>query len=236
MNNPKDQDLLMIKFSDITKRYPDGTLALHQVDIEINPGEFVFIVGPSGAGKTTLIKLLIREELPTSGSVFFEQQEVNKLRAKELPFLRRQIGVVFQDFKLLAMRTVFENVSLALEVFGKRSEDVKEMVEKVIGMVGLSQKIHSFPYQLSGGEKQRVSIARALVHNPKVLIADEPTAEVDPGLTWSIIDILNKINLAGTTVIVATHDPDIVNTLKRRVIGLDTGHVVKDNREGSYEF
>ena len=226
----------MIKFSDITKRYPDGTLALHQVDIEINPGEFVFIVGPSGAGKTTLIKLLIREELPTSGSVFFEQQEVNKLRAKELPFLRRQIGVVFQDFKLLAMRTVFENVSLALEIFGKRSEDVKEMVEKVIGMVGLSGKLNSFPYQLSGGEKQRVSIARALVHNPKVLIADEPTAEVDPGLTWSIIDILNKINLAGTTVIVATHDPDIVNTLKRRVIGLDTGRVVKDNREGSYEF
>src|SRR3989339_2189668 len=132
----------MIKFNDVTKKYADGTIALHQVDVEIKPGEFVFIVGPSGAGKTTLIKLLIREELPTSGSVFFEQQEVNKLRAKELPFLRRQIGVVFQDFKLLAMRTVFENVSLALEVFGKRSEDVKEMVEKVIGMVGLSQKIH----------------------------------------------------------------------------------------------
>ncbi len=226
----------MIKFSEITKRYPDGTLALHQVDLEINPGEFVFVVGPSGAGKTTLIKLLIREEQPTSGSVFFYGQEVNKLRAKELPFLRRQIGVVFQDFKLLATRNVFENVSLALEIFGKRSEDVREVVEKVIGMVGLSQKMNSFPYQLSGGEKQRVSIARALVHNPKVLVADEPTAEVDPGLTWGIIDILNKINLAGTTVIVATHDPDIVNTLKRRVIGLDTGHVVKDDRGGSYEF
>lgn len=226
----------MIKFSEITKRYPDGTLALHQVDIEINPGEFVFVVGPSGAGKTTLIKLLIREELPTSGSVFFYDKVVNKLRAKELPFLRRQIGVVFQDFKLLATRNVFENVSLALEIFGKKSEEVRPLVEKVIGLVGLSGKLNSFPYQLSGGEKQRVSIARALVHNPKVIVADEPTAEVDPGLTWGIIDILNKINLAGTTVIVATHDPDIVNTLKRRVIGLDTGHVVKDDREGSYEY
>lgn len=226
----------MIKFSEITKRYPDGTLALHQVDIEINPGEFVFVVGPSGAGKTTLIKLLIREELPTSGSVFFYDKVVNKLRAKELPFLRRQIGVVFQDFKLLATRNVFENVSLALEIFGKKSEEVRPLVEKVIGLVGLSGKLNSFPYQLSGGEKQRVSIARALVHNPKVIIADEPTAEVDPGLTWGIIDILNKINLAGTTVIVATHDPDIVNTLKRRVIGLDTGHVVKDDKEGSYEY
>lgn len=226
----------MIKFSGVTKKYSDGTLALHLVDVEVEVGEFVFIVGPSGAGKTTLIKLLIREELPTSGSVFFEGREVNKMVPKDLPFLRREIGVVFQDFKLLGSRTVFENVSLALEVFGRRSEEIHPLVEKILEMVGLSKKLNSFPYQLSGGEKQRVSIARALVHNPKVLIADEPTAEVDPYLTWGIIDILNRINQAGTTVLVATHDPDIVNTLKRRVVALEAGRVVRDSHRGAYEY
>ena len=226
----------MIKFNDVTKKYADGTIALHQVDVEIKPGEFVFVVGPSGAGKTTLIKLLIREELPTSGSIYFEEQEVNKIKPRDLPRLRRDIGVVFQDFKLLGSRTVLENVSLALEVFGKRAEEVKPVAEKVLEMVGLSQRLNAFPHQLSGGEKQRVSIARALVHNPKVLIADEPTAEVDPALTWGIIDILNKVNLAGTTVVVATHDPEIVNALKRRVVGLDAGRVVRDNHKGAYEY
>lgn len=226
----------MIVFKGVSKKYPDGTLALSQVDIEIRPSEFVFVVGPSGAGKTTLVKLLIREELPTSGSIFFDGYEVNKVNSRQLPLLRRSIGVVFQDFRLLSSRTVFENVALALEVSGKRRSEVKPLVEKVLDLVGLPHKSSAFTYQLSGGEKQRTSIARALIHNPKVLVADEPTAEVDPSLTWEIIDILNKINLAGTTVVVATHDPDIVNSLKKRVIALDCGRVVRDRREGSYEI
>ena len=208
--------------------------ALEDVSFRINPGEFVSIVGRSGAGKSTLIKLLIGEEKPTKGRVFFGQYEVNRLRDKDLPALRRHIGIVFQEFRLLPMKNAYENVAFALEVAGRTQSEIAELVPQVLDMVGLSDKVNNFPHELSGGEKQRVAIARAMVHRPEVIIADEPTGNLDPFHSWEIINLLQKINQLGTTVILATHEKDIVNALDRRVVTLDHGRVIRDEEKGKY--
>lgn len=226
----------MIEFKGVTKEYPDGTLAVAEIDLAIKAGEFIFVVGPSGAGKTTLVKLLIREELPTLGEIYFEEKEITSLPQRLLPLLRREIGVVFQDYKLLPQKTVFENVALALEVLGKSSAEVDKLVPKVLRLVSLEGRAAHFPAQLSGGERQRVAIARAIVHEPKVLVADEPTGDIDPAMSWSITRLLGRINEWGTTVIIATHDADIVNSLRRRVVALDRGRVVRDEKSGRYEY
>jgi len=209
-------------------------VVLEDINLRINPGEFVSLVGRSGAGKSTLIKLLIGEEKPTRGRVFFGQYEVNKLRDKELPTLRRHIGIVFQDFRLLPNKTAYENVAFALEVAGRLQGEIKELVPQVLDMVGLGDKSRHFPHELSGGEKQRVAIARAMVHRPEVIIADEPTGNLDPIHTWEIIALLQKINQLGTTLILATHDKDVVNSLDKRVITLDQGRVIRDEEKGKY--
>ena len=208
--------------------------ALEDVSFRINPGEFVSIVGRSGAGKSTLIKLLIGEEKPTKGRVFFGQYEVNRLRDKDLPALRRHIGIVFQEFRLLPMKNAYENVAFALEVAGRPQSEIDELVPQVMDMVGLSDKLSNFPHELSGGEKQRVAIARAMVHRPEVIIADEPTGNLDPLNTWDVINILLKINELGTTLVLATHDKEIVNQLEKRVITLDRGKVIRDEPKGKY--
>ncbi len=224
----------MIEFKNITKKYPPDVFALRDVNFKIAPKEFVSIVGQSGTGKTTLVKLIIAEEKPTKGKILIGDWDITGIKPYELPILRRQIGVVWQDFKLLAKKTVFENVSFALEVCGESPERINRVVPQVLRVVGLSDKQNRFPYQLSGGEQQRVVIARALVHKPKILIADEPTGNLDAINTQGIIEILKKINELGTTVILVTHDREIVNGLKKRVITFDAGTVVSDQIEGKY--
>ena len=226
----------MIRFENVSKSYLDGTTALEGVNLLIEPKEFVFLVGPSGAGKTTFIKLLIHEEMPTTGSVYFNDIDVTKVKPSELPGLRRQIGVVFQDFKLLDSKTVFENVAVSLEVAERPDSEINQIVPNVLHLVNLSSKLNSFPHQLSGGEKQRVSIARALAHEPKVLVADEPTGNIDPESAEEILSILEKINGLGTIVIMATHQSVIVNRMKKRVVRLNKGKVVKDEKIGRYEL
>lgn len=223
----------MIAFQNVSKVYGSMT-ALEDVSFRINPGEFVSIVGRSGAGKSTLIRLLIGEEKPTKGRVFFGQYEVNRLRDKDLPALRRHIGIVFQDFRLLPMKNAYENVAFALEVAGRPQSEIDELVPQVMDMVGLSDKLSNFPHELSGGEKQRVAIARAMVHRPEVIIADEPTGNLDPLNTWDVINILLKINELGTTLVLATHDKEIVNQLEKRVVTLDRGKVIRDEQKGKY--
>lgn len=230
----------MIKFQNVTKVYPANSnnsnpiVALDNVSFEINKGEFVSIVGKSGSGKTTLIKMLLAEEKPTKGRIFFDGQEVQKIKKSKLPKLRRQIGAVFQDYKLLPSKTVYENVSYALEVIGVSDNQIKKDVKEVLEIVGLTERINNFPVQLSGGEQQRVAIARALVHRPTVILADEPTGNLDPYHTHDIINLLLKINEIGTTVILATHDKEIINTLKRRVITLEEGKVIRDEEKGRF--
>ncbi|MFH0890656.1 MAG: cell division ATP-binding protein FtsE [Candidatus Liptonbacteria bacterium] len=223
----------MIAFQNVYKQYGKMTV-LEDINLRINPGEFVSLVGRSGAGKSTLIKLLIGEEKPTRGRVFFGQYEVNKLRDRELPTLRRHIGIVFQDFRLLPNKTAYENVAFALEVAGRLQSEINELVPQVLDMVGLGDKNKHFPHELSGGEKQRVAIARSMVHRPEVIIADEPTGNLDPIHTWEIIALLQKINQLGTTLILATHDKDVVNSLDKRVITLDQGRVIRDEEKGKY--
>lgn len=223
----------MIAFQNVSKVYGSMT-ALEDVSFRINPGEFVSVVGRSGAGKSTLIKLLIGEEKPTKGRVFFGQYEVNRLRDRDLPALRRHIGIVFQEFRLLPMKNAYENVAFALEVAGRPQSEIDELVPQVMDMVGLSDKLSNFPHELSGGEKQRVAIARAMVHRPEVIIADEPTGNLDPLNTWDVINILLKINELGTTLILATHDKEIVNQLEKRVVTLDRGRVIRDEQKGKY--
>jgi len=230
----------MIKFEGVSKIYPPShlkckeTVALDNVCFEVKEKEFVLITGRSGAGKTTVIKLLIGEEKPTKGEVFFDGLQVNKLVPKDLPRLRRQIGIVFQDYKLLSKKTVFENVAYALEVTGAETERVKAEVPYVLKVVGLENRAEHLPAELSGGEKQRLAIARAMVHRPKVLVADEPTGNLDPYCTWDIIKLFTRINELGTTVILATHDQEIVNNLDKRVISLEKGRVIKDAKKGKY--
>lgn len=224
----------MILLDSVTKKFGSST-ALEDLSLEIKQGEFVFIVGPSGAGKSTLLRILTREILPTSGKATVGGIDITKIKDNDVPKLRRKVGVVFQDFKLLDDRTVFEQVALALEVLGKSNEEIVKLVEHILKLVEIWDKRNLFPRQLSGGEQQRTAIARAVVGKPDVLLADEPTGDLDPKTAWGVVQLLNEINSWGTTVVMATHNQEIVNTLKRRVIVLKNGKVVKDTKEGRYE-
>ncbi len=224
----------MIRFQNITKIYPPDTTALENISFEVKKQEFVSIVGRSGAGKTTLIRLLLGEEKPTKGRIFFEDQDVHKIKKSKIHELRRKIGVVFQDYKLLPKKTAYENVAYALEAIGAIDEEIKKDVLNVLGIVGLADKANNFPHELSGGEKQRVAIARALVHRPLVIIADEPTGNLDPYNTAEIINLLLKINELSTTVLLSTHDKEVINSVKKRVITLENGAIIRDEEEGRF--
>jgi cell division transport system ATP-binding protein len=227
----------MIEFVNVKKTYGSNltlATALDSVSFEIGKEEFVSFVGHSGAGKSTILKLIYAEEKPTSGEIIFEGEDISKLSSKNLPLHRRRIGTVFQDYKLLPKKTVYENVAFALEVSGHPTSEIRESVPQILEIVGLSNKIESYPAEISGGEQQRVAIARALVHRPALIIADEPTGNLDPISAWGIIQLLLKINKLGTTVILATHDKDIVNNIKKRVITLDQGRVIRDHSKGRY--
>lgn len=225
----------MIEFKYVTKYYDNGVLALEDVSFRIEKGEFVFIVGPTGMGKSTLLKLIYREETPTKGDVIVGGMNVARLKPHQVAFLRRRLGIVFQDFKLLPNRTVYENVAFALEVIGLNKREIRTRVGRVLDVVGLLHKSNCYPAELSGGEQQRTSIARALVNNPPILIADEPTGNLDITTSWEIMDFLKRINTRGTTIIMATHNREIVDTMRQRVIALYKGRVVKDEPNGSYE-
>ena len=224
----------MLRFASVCKTYPNGVQALRDVSFEVAAGEFVFIVGPTGVGKSTLLKMIYREELPTSGTVRVEGREVTRLPAREIPFLRRRVGIVFQDFRLLPRKTVWENVAFALEVTGATPSGAGRTVTELLETVGLAARVDARPRELSAGEQQRVSIARALVHQPRVLLADEPTGNLDPDTSWEIMELLRRISGDGTTVVVTTHDQTIVDRLRRRVIAIDGGAVVRDDAEGAY--
>jgi len=229
----------MIKFQNITKIYPTSSrsaeiVALDDVSFEIKEGEFISIAGRSGAGKTTLLKLLLAEEAPTKGQIFFEGQDVHLIKLCHLPELRRRMGAVFQDYKLIGSKTAFENVAYVLEVIGATSEEISRDVPQVLELVGLSDRANNFPKELSGGEKQRAAIARALVHRPDIILADEPTGNLDPYNASDIIKLLVKINEMGTTVVLATHDKQVINSLERRVITLDKGKIIRDEEKGRF--
>ncbi len=224
----------MIHLEHVSKVYPPNIPGLKDISLRITPGEFVSIVGQSGAGKTTLAKLLIAEERPTAGRIQIGGWDITRIPSRDIPLLRRQIGVVFQDYKLLSKKTVYENVAFALEVAGTSSKRIQEIVPQVLHIVGLDTRAHRFPMQLSGGEKQRVVIARSLVHRPKILLADEPTGNLDAINTRDIMDLLLKINEFGTTIVLVTHNREVVNALRRRVITLKEGEVAADMEEGKY--
>jgi len=225
---------LMILLDRVTKSYKKRGVALQNVSLHVEPKEFVIIVGQSGAGKSTLLKLLTREEKPDSGKIIVGGIDYESLRDKEIPYLRRKIGVVFQDFKLLSNKNVFENVAFALEIIGQSNKEIKHTVPRVLEIVGLEGKASAMPWELSGGEKQRVAIARAIVRQPKILIADEPTGNLDPKHAWDVIRVLQKINKYGTTVLLTTHNQDIVNKLKRRVVTIKDGSIVSDKANAGY--
>lgn len=226
----------MIEMKDVKKTYPNGVSALNGVDISIDAGEFVYLVGQSGAGKSTFIKLIFREEIASSGLIKVDNFDLLKMKWKEVPLLRRDIGVVYQDFKLLPKMTVYENVAFALEVVEETPRNIRKRVMEVLDQVGLKNKARFIPDELSGGEQQRVSIARAIANYPKLLIADEPTGNLDPDTSWEIMKLLEEINAAGTTIIMATHSKEIVNTIKRRVIAIEGGLIVRDQHRGDYGY
>ena len=226
----------MIEMKDVWKSYPNNVKAINGITISIKKGEFVYVVGPSGAGKSTFIKMMYREEKPTKGDIFIDETNLATLKERAIPKLRRRMGVVFQDFKLLPTLSVYENVAFALEVIEESPSVIKRKVMDVLDIVRLKHKARSLPNELSGGEQQRVAIARAIVNSPEVLIADEPTGNLDPDTAWEIMDILDDINHRGTTVIMATHNKDIVNTIKKRVIAIEGGRVVRDEVRGSYGY
>jgi cell division transport system ATP-binding protein len=226
----------MIRFNHISKKYGEHSVALDDVSIDISDGEFVFLIGPSGAGKTTLLRLLIRDMLPTKGSVLIDDWELNTLEEKQVHLLRRKVGMVFQDFKLLTDRTVFENVAIGLEILGKPLAEIEKGVNDILELVSLTNKKDQFPLQLSAGELQRISIARAIVGGPKILLADEPTGNLDPQTAWEILNILEQVNKIGTTIIMATHNVNIVNELKKRTITLKHGKIVSDEVKGRYHL
>ena len=226
----------MIHLRNVTKTYSGDIVGLKDLSLHIKPGEFVCIVGRSGTGKSTLAKCLFAEEKPNKGTIEIGGWDISKIRSADVPLLRRQIGVVFQDFKLLPMKTAEENVAFALQVSGERPKRIREVVPNVMRIVGLHDKAHRYPRQLSGGEQQRISIARALVHRPKVLLADEPTGNLDTINTHEIIDLLKKINEFGTTVVLVTHNREVVNRLKKRVITLEGGQIISDVEEGRYKL
>lgn len=226
----------MIEMENVTKKYPNGTTALRNISITIDQGEFVYVVGPSGAGKSTFIKLMYREEKATKGYLNVCGYDLLKIKNKQTPLLRREVGIVFQDYKLLYQKTVYENVAYAMEVIGKRPREIKRRVMEVLELVGLKHKVRVFPAELSGGEQQRVAIARAIVNTPKVLIADEPTGNLDQKNSWEIMKLLDKINTQGTTVVMATHNSTIVNTIRHRVIAIEHGRIIRDQAEGEYGY
>lgn len=224
----------MIVFDKVTKLYPDGTMALEEVSLLIEPKEFISIVGHSGAGKTTLVKMLLAEEKPSNGKVFYESLNINKLKKHEINNFRRKIGTVFQDFKLLSNKTVYENISFAMEMSGRSDEEIIADVPHVLNLVNLTHRSYNFPHELSGGEKQRVAIARAIVNQPDIIIADEPTGNLDPINTNEIIHILKKINDLGTTIILTTHNKGVIDSLGKRVITMEKGKIVRDDKLGRY--
>ncbi|EOC99549.1 cell division ATP-binding protein FtsE [Caldisalinibacter kiritimatiensis] len=226
----------MIELMNVTKEYNNGVKALNNISINIDKGEFVFLVGPSGAGKSTFIKLLLKEVEPSSGRIILNGQDITKVKSRMIPHIRRSIGVVFQDFRLLPNKTVYENVAFAMEIIGAPYKNIRRQVPMALSMVGLSNKADSYPNQLSGGEQQRVSIARAIVNNPGLLIADEPTGNLDPDTAWEVMKIIRRINRRGTTVLMATHAKDIVDVMKQRVIALEKGQVVRDEQRGVYGY
>ncbi|MCS6777707.1 MAG: cell division ATP-binding protein FtsE [Chloroherpetonaceae bacterium] len=224
----------MIQLQNVTVNYGNEWIALYQVSLCVNKGEFVFIVGPTGAGKSTLLKLLYREETATQGTVRVAGHDLNHMPSREVPLFRRRLGIVFQDFGLLPNKTVYENVAFALRVTGESSRTIRRKVPHVLEMVGLAHRPDAFPHQLSGGEQQRVAIARALVNDPPLLLADEPTGNLDPDTSLGIVQLLHHINVRGTTVIVATHDHTIVDRMQRRVVALERGRLVRDDQQGAY--
>lgn len=225
----------MVEFIDVTKQYANGTVALRNVNFKIDKGEFVFIVGSSGSGKSTLIKLILKEEDPTEGQVLVNGYDVSNMNRKEVPALRRGLGVVFQDFRLLPNKTVYENVAFAMQITEALPKEIRRQVPMALALVGLSRKANVYPGQLSGGEQQRVALARALVNSPSLLLADEPTGNLDPETSWEIMKLLSEVNHRGTTVIVATHEKDVVDTMRKRVIAIDRGVVIRDQLKGLYE-
>jgi len=225
-----------IVLENVSKIYKNDTKALDNINIRINKGEFVFVVGTSGSGKSTFIKLLLKELDPTSGKVFVNGRDLTRLRRNQVPTLRRGIGVVFQDFRLLKDRTVFENVAFAQRIIGASKHEINRRVPEILATVGLSEKLHSFPRELSGGEQQRVALARALVNRPTLLLADEPTGNLDPHNSWEIMNLLDEINRNGTTVVVVTHNHEVVNMMKKRVITLHKGNLVSDEQKGGYGY
>ena len=224
----------MIFFDRVSKVYPDTSAALEDVTLNIEPNEFVSIVGPSGAGKTTLLKLFLAEEKPTSGNVFFVDTDVHKLDKKEINDFRRKVGMIFQDYRLLPNKTVYENIAFTMEAAGRTDEEIESDVPHVLELVDLTPKIWNFPKELSGGEKQRVAIARAIVNEPDIIIADEPTGNLDPINTYDIVQILKKINDLGTTVILTTHNKGIIDSLNKRVVAIERGRIVRDDKTGKY--
>lgn len=224
----------MIEVQRVSMVYPNGVAALKDIDVCIERGEFMFVVGESGAGKSTLIRLLCREYLPSSGSIKVQGRDITKLRRREVPAFRRGVGVVFQDFRLLENRTVYDNVAFALQVIGASVRDIRRRVPEALDMVGLSSKLKMKPDELSGGEQQRVCLARAIVNQPSLIIADEPTGNLDPKTSMGIMELLKTVNIRGTTIIMATHDKEIVDTLRKRVLVLDGGKIIRDERRGVY--
>ncbi len=226
----------MIEMQEVYKKYPNGVIAANGIDVHIKAGEFVYVVGPSGAGKSTFIKMMYREEKPTSGTIMINGVNLGKLKSSKVPLLRRNIGVVFQDFKLLPTLTVYENVAFALEVTEEQPKYIKKRVMETLDLVNLKHKARMLPTELSGGEQQRVSIARSIVNSPKVVIADEPTGNLDPDTSWEIMNIFDEINTRGTTVVMATHNKEIVNTIKHRVIAIESGKIARDELRGDYGY
>jgi cell division transport system ATP-binding protein len=226
----------MIELVNISKRYKNGVMALSNINLKIEKGEFVFLVGPSGAGKSTIVKMLLKEVAPTQGRIIIDNEDITYIHRRKVPLVRRKTGVVFQDFRLLPNKTVYENVAFAMEIVEASPKEIRRQVPMMLSMVGLSKKAKAYPEQLSGGEQQRVSIARAIVNNPPILIADEPTGNLDPDTSWEIMKLLRQINRRGTTVVMATHAKDIVDLMQQRVIALENGLVVRDEKKGGYGY
>ena len=226
----------MIEMLNVSKKYPNGITAVNDLSIRIEQGEFVYVVGPSGAGKSTFIKMIYREELPTKGTIKVGDFDLVKMKNKQVPFLRRHVGVVFQDFKLLPRLTVYENIAYAMEVVEKNPKAIKKRVLEVLDLVKLKHKVKMFPNELSGGEQQRIAIARAIANMPRVLICDEPTGNLDPETSWEIMNILEEIANSGTTILMATHNSQIVNEVRHRVLAIDNGRIVRDQQEGEYGY